>query len=187
MRFPFLAAEYTNICAFATFSKSSAVELLTEPKVLRPCGRPPRPGSGRCAGVSPLPSAVPPDPSPLRLAVPRLKAARTSGPCRDPATPVAVGLPLTLPVVETRGFSVLRGLPSRASISPGPETASGLANFCQVPIPTSDASPASIESAENRRFPSLSTAARPLRRGENAHENPAGFPRATPSPLGLFR
>lgn len=89
MRFPFLAAEYTNICAFATFSKSSAVELLTEPKVLRPCGRPPRPGSGRCAGVSPLPSAVPPDPSPLRLAVPRLTAARTSGPCRDPATPVA--------------------------------------------------------------------------------------------------
>lgn len=94
MRFPFLAAEYTNICAFATFSKSSAVELLTEPKVLRPCGRPPRPGSGRCAGVSPLPSAVPPDPSPLRLAVPRLTAARTSGPCRDPATPVAVGLPV---------------------------------------------------------------------------------------------
>lgn len=76
---------------------------------------------------------------------------------------------------------------SRASISPGPETASGLAISCQVPIPTSDASPASIESAENRRFPSLSTAARPLRRGENAHENPAGFPRATPSPLGLFR
>lgn len=94
MRVPFLAAEYTNICAFATFSKSSAVELLTEPKVLRPCGRPPRPGSGRCAGVSPLPSAVPPDPSPLRLAVPRLTAARTSGPCRDPATPVAVGLPV---------------------------------------------------------------------------------------------
>lgn len=70
MRFPFLAAEYTNICAFATFSKSSAVELLTEPKVLRPCGRPPRPGAVRCAGVAPLPSAVPPDPSPLRLAVP---------------------------------------------------------------------------------------------------------------------
>lgn len=89
MRFPFLATEYTNICAFATFCESSAVELLTEPKVLRPRGRPPRPGSGRCAGVSPLPSAVPPDPSPLRLAVPRLTAARTSGPCRDPATPVA--------------------------------------------------------------------------------------------------
>lgn len=78
-------------------------------------------------------------------------------------------------------------VPSKASISPGPGTASSLAISCQVPIPTSDASPASIESAENRRFPSLSTAARPLRRGENAHENPAGFPRATPSPLGLFR
>lgn len=91
MRFPFLAAEYTNICAFATFCESSAVELLTGPKVLRPCGRPPRPGAVRCAGVSPLPSAVPPDPSPLRLAVPRLTAARTSGPCRHGPTPVGSG------------------------------------------------------------------------------------------------
>lgn len=190
MRFPFLAAEYTNICAFATFSKSSAVELLTEPKVLRPCGRPPRPGSGRCAGVSPLPSAVPPDPSPLRLAVPRLTAARPSGPCRharclsggSPATPVAGAGMCT-----TSSPNSPSAVPSKVSISPGPGTASRPAISCRDPIPTSDASPASIESAENRRFPSLSTAARPLRRGENAHENPAGFPRATPSPLGLFR
>lgn len=197
MRFPFLAAEYTNICAFATFRESSTVELLTEPKVLRPCGRPPRPGSGRCAGVSPLPSAVPPDPSPLRFAVPRLTAARTSDPCRDPATPVAVGLPVagnvyTFPHLASWSARIVLAVgsiaaPSKVSISPGPGTVSKPAISCRVPIPTSDASPASIESAENRRFPSLSTAARPLRRGENAHENPAGFPRATPSPLGLFR
>lgn len=97
MRFPFLAAEYTNICAFATFCESSAVELLTGPKVLRPCGQPPRPGAVRCAAPWALPSAVIPDPSPLRLAVPGLSAARPSGPCRharclsggSPATPVA--------------------------------------------------------------------------------------------------
>lgn len=97
MRFPFLAAEYTNICAFATFRESSAVELLTGPKVLRPCGRPPRPGAVRCAGVSPLPSAVPPDPRLYGSRLPGLSAARPSGPCRharclsggSPATPVA--------------------------------------------------------------------------------------------------
>lgn len=44
MRFPFLAAEYTNICAFATFSKSSAVELLTGQKFCGPAG-------GLCAPV----------------------------------------------------------------------------------------------------------------------------------------
>ena len=52
MRFPFLAAEYTNICAFATFSKSSAVELLTEPKSGLAGGL--RAPVRSCAGVSPF-------------------------------------------------------------------------------------------------------------------------------------
>ena len=71
MRFPFLAAEYTNICAFATFRESSAVELLTGQKFCGPAGSLRRPGAVRCAAPWALPSAVIPDPSPLRLAVPR--------------------------------------------------------------------------------------------------------------------
>lgn len=97
MRFPFLAAEYTNICAFATFRESSAVELLTGQKFCGPAGglRAPVRCAARAWRPCPPPSRRTPRLYGSRL--PGLSAARPSGPCRharclsggSPATPVA--------------------------------------------------------------------------------------------------
>lgn len=82
MRFPFLAAEYTNICAFATFSKSSAVELLTRQKFCGPAGslRAPVRCASRAWRPCPPPSSRTPRLCGSRF--PGLSAARPSGPCR---------------------------------------------------------------------------------------------------------
>ena len=142
MHLPFLAAEYTNICAFATFRESSAVELLTEPKVLRPCGRPPRPGAVRCAGVSPLPP--PPSRRTPRLCGSRFHGSRLRGlpvlagtarrrSVRDPATPVAFGLPVARNVYT---FPHLASLPSRAwSASETCPRSYPLVRICKICIP----------------------------------------------------
>lgn len=97
MRFPFLAAEYTNICAFATFCESSAVELLTGQKFCGPAGglRAPVRCAARAWRPCPPPSSRTPRLCGSRF--PGLSAARPSGPCRharclsggSPATPVA--------------------------------------------------------------------------------------------------
>lgn len=101
MRFPFLAAEYTNICAFATFSKSSAVELLTGQKFCGPAGGLRAPV--RCAARAWRPCPPPSRRTP-RLCGSRFPGLRLRGPpvlagtarrrsVQDTATPVAFGLP----------------------------------------------------------------------------------------------
>ena len=84
MRFPFLAAEYTNICAFATFRESSAVELLTGQKFCGPAG-------GLRAPVRCAARACSPCPPPY--AGPLASAARGSPDCRLRGPPGLAGTP----------------------------------------------------------------------------------------------
>lgn len=86
MRFPFLAAEYTNICAFATFCESSAVELLTGQKFCGPAGglRAPVRGAARAWRPCPPPSRRTP-----RLCGSRFPGLRLRGPPGLAGTPDA--------------------------------------------------------------------------------------------------
>lgn len=83
MRFPFLAAEYTNICAFATFCESSAVELLTGQKFCGPAGGLRAPVRGAARSWLPCP---PPSRRTPRLCGSRFPGSRLRGP-----TPVGPG------------------------------------------------------------------------------------------------